>query len=477
MENLTPQQVVAELDRFIVGQSAAKKAVAIALRNRYRRQQLSPELRRDVIPKNILMIGPTGVGKTEIARRVAQLVDAPFVKVEATKFTEAGYVGRDVESIVFDLVEAAIDLVHDQRLAQVQDKAEGLAKERLIGYLYQQMNGQRTPQRRATARRRGGRRNGATPEPTQLDAAVARTDEHLAPTYERSSLVDMLEKSQLDDTLVEIELSNEQLGYNAFMEIPPGLSPEEMDETFDNFARQYQSFPQKRVRRVSVKEARRLLTREEANKLVDFDEVIDQAIERVEQSGVVFIDEMDKIAGPRVEVGADVSGEGVQRDLLPIVEGSVVMTRYGPVKTDHILFIGAGAFYQSKPSDLIPELQGRFPIRVELTSLGRDDFRRILCETDSSLIKQYRALLRTEGVDLVFTEDAIDAIADVASRVNESTENIGARRLQTVLERVLEDVSFHAPEHAGQTITIDAAYVQDRMKDVVVNDDLARFIL
>ncbi len=477
MENLTPQQVVAELDRYIVGQAAAKKAVAIALRNRYRRQQLSPELRRDVIPKNILMIGPTGVGKTEIARRVAQLVDAPFVKVEATKFTEAGYVGRDVESIVFDLVEAAIDLVHDQRLAQVQDKAEGLAKERLIGYLVQQMNGQRAPQRRAAARRRGGRRNGGAPEPTQLDAAVARTDEHPAPAYERSRLVDMLEKSQLDDTLVEIELSNDQLGYNAFLEMPPGLSPDEIDETFDNFARQYQSFPQKRVRRVSVKEARRLLTREEANKLVDFDEVIDQAIERVEQSGVVFIDEMDKIAGPRVEVGADVSGEGVQRDLLPIVEGSVVMTRYGPVKTDHILFIGAGAFYQSKPSDLIPELQGRFPIRVELTSLGRDDFRRILGDTDSSLIKQYQALLRTEGVDLIFTDDAVGAIADIAYRVNESTENIGARRLQTVLERVLEDVSFRAPEYAGQTITIDGAYVQDRMKDLVVNDDLARYIL
>jgi len=477
VENLSPRQIVEKLDRYIIGQDAAKKAVAIALRNRYRRQQLAPEIRRDVVPKNILMIGPTGVGKTEIARRVAQLVDAPFVKVEATKFTEAGYVGRDVESIIYDLIEVAIDLVHNQRLDQVQDKAEGLAKERLISYLYQQLNGQRPGQRRAAARRRGGRRGGATPEAVQPDVGAVHVEERVVPTYERSSLVDMLEKSQLDDTLVEIELFNDQMGYNALLEVPPGLSPDEIDETFDNFTQQYQSFPTKRVRRVSVKEARRLLTREEANKLVDFDDVIDQAIERVEQSGVVFIDEMDKIAGPRAESGSDVSGEGVQRDLLPIVEGSVVMSRYGPVKTDHILFIGAGAFYQSKPSDLIPELQGRFPIRVELTSLSRDDFCRILTDTDSSLIKQYQALLGTEGVDLRFTDDAVTAVADIACRVNESMENIGARRLQTVLERVLEEISFDAATHAGETITVDPPYVEDRMKGILVSDDLTRYIL
>ena len=477
MENLTPQQIVAELDRYIVGQAAAKKSVAIALRNRYRRQQLPVELRRDVVPKNILMIGPTGVGKTEIARRVARIVDAPFVKVEATKFTEAGYVGRDVESIIFDLIENAIDMVHDQRMAQVQDKAEGLAKERLISYLYQQMDSQRASSRRVAARRRSGRRAGAGGEAAQQDVAPARAEDSRVPSLERSRLVDMLDKSQLDDALVEIELSTDQLGYSAFMEVPSGLSPEEVDQTFDSFAQQYQNFPQKRIRRVSVKEARRLLTREEANKLVDFDEVVDQAIERVEQSGVVFIDEMDKIAGPRVESGADVSGAGVQRDLLPIVEGSTVMSRYGPVKTDHILFIGAGAFYQSKPSDLIPELQGRFPIRVELTSLGRDDFRRILMDTETSLIKQYQALLRTEGLELAFSDDAIDAVADIAYRVNDTTENIGARRLQTILERVLEDVSFNAPTHAGETITVDAAYVHDRVKDILVSEDLARYIL
>ena len=478
MENLSPREIVAELDRHIIGQTAAKKAVAIALRNRYRRQQLSPELRRDVVPKNILMIGPTGVGKTEIARRVSQIVDAPFIKVEATKFTEAGYVGRDVESIIFDLIEVAIDQVHDQRLAQVQDKAEGLAKERLIGYLYQQMNGQRVPRQRASARRRGARQDAtAAGGSARPEASAVRSDDHAIPAYERSNLVDMLEKSQLDDTLVEIEVGLDQMGYNTLFEVPQGLSPEEADQTFENFAQQYQSFPTKRIRRVSVKEARRLLTREEANKLVDFDEVIDQAIERVEQGGVVFIDEMDKIAGPRVEIGSDVSGEGVQRDLLPIIEGSVVMSRYGPVKTDHVLFVGAGAFYQSKPSDLIPELQGRFPIRVELTSLDRRDFRRILIETDSSLIKQYQALLRTEGVDLVVTDDAIDKVADIACQVNESMENIGARRLQTVLERVLEDISFEASSHAGETMTVDAGYVEARMKDVLVSDDLARYIL
>ncbi|MBX6770833.1 MAG: ATP-dependent protease ATPase subunit HslU [Chloroflexi bacterium] len=463
MENLTPREIVAQLDKYIVGQEAAKRAVAIALRNRYRRQQLPPDLRRDILPKNILMIGPTGVGKTEIARRVAQLVDAPFVKVEATKFTEAGYVGRDVESIIFDLVEVAIDLEHDRHLAQVQDKAERLAKERLVSYLYKQLNGSRPGHRRARIRRQSSRR--------EVGSAASRSEDAAVPLYERAHLRDLLEKSQLDDTMVEIELTGDAVGYDGYVEPPPGY-----DDGYEWYGPPYRQ-PSKRIRRVSVKEARRLLTREEANKLVDFDEVIDAALDRVEQSGVVFIDELDKIAGPRVEVGADISGEGVQRDLLPIVEGSVVMTRYGPVKTDHILFIGAGAFYQSKPSDLIPELQGRFPIRVELSPLGRDEFRRILTETDTSLVKQYQALLQTEGVDLRFTDDAIDAIADVACRVNETTENIGARRLQTVLERVLEDISFDAPIYAGRTVTIDAAYVHERMRPILVNDDLTRYIL
>jgi ATP-dependent HslUV protease ATP-binding subunit HslU len=477
MDNLTPQEIVTELDKYIVGQAQAKRSIAVALRNRYRRQQLPADVRRDVLPKNILMFGPTGVGKTEIARRVARLIDAPFIKVEATRFTEAGYVGEDVETIVFDLVDAAIDMVHNQKISQVQDRAEELAQDRLVGYLYQQLNGTFAPKRRATARRRGSRRDGATAEAVaeEVSRPVAPTGERRS--YERSQVADLLRSSELDNAMVEIELSNPSFGFDGYPDqIPVGPSDEPVGD-YGAAAPPYPGGSPKRVRRVSVKEARRLLIRDEANKMVDFDEVIDQAIQRAEQTGVVFIDELDKIAGPRIETGSDVSGEGVQRDLLPIVEGTAIITRYGPVRTDHVLFVGAGSFYRHKPSDLIPELQGRFPLRVELESLGRDDFRRILVETDNSLIKQSQVLLATEGVDLQFSADAIDRIADVAYSINESTENIGARRLQTVVERVLEEISFDAPTRSGEVITIDAAYVDARVKHLASNDDLSRYIL
>lgn len=469
MENLTPQQIVAELDKHIVGQKAAKRSVAIALRNRYRRQQLSPEMRRDVLPKNILMIGPTGVGKTEIARRVARVLDAPFIKVEATRFTEAGYVGQDVETIVFDLLDTAIEMVHDQQVQKVQDRAEGLAKERLIAYLCQQLGGRPGAKRRLSARRRP-RGGGAE---VAREEVAPRHDEVASGGPDRTRVVEMLEQSLLDEHIVEIELSNPPFGFDAY---DAGFSSVDLEGEIEGRA-PGAAPAARRVRRVSVKEARRLLIRDEATKLVDFDDVIDQAIEKVEQSGVVFLDEVDKIAGPRGDLGPDVSGEGVQRDLLPIVEGTVVITRYGPVKTDHVLFIGAGAFYQTKPSDLIPEFQGRFPIRVELDALSKDDFRRILADTDSSLVRQTRALLATENVDLVFTDDALDEIAEVAWRVNESTDNIGARRLMTVLERVVEDISFEAPEHAGEIIIVDAEYVRERVNPLLARDNLARYIL
>ncbi len=475
MENLTPRQIVTELNKHIIGQAPAKRAIAIALRNRYRRQQLPEEIRRDVLPKNILMYGPTGVGKTEIARRVARLLDAPFIKVEATRFTEAGYVGEDVETIVFDLVDAAIDMVHNQKISQVQDRAEKLAQERLVGYLFQQLNGKFAPKKRAVARRRGTRRDTAEAIAEESNRPVSGgTDSR---TYERTQVADMLAKSELDDAMVEIELTNPSFGFEGYVDQPPTVPAEEEGAQFGPTQPPYGEGPQKRVRRVSVKEARRLLVRDEANKMVDFDEVIDQAIQRAEQSGVVFIDEIDKIAGPRIESGSDVSGEGVQRDLLPIVEGTTIVTRYGPVRTDHVLFVGAGSFYRHKPSDLIPELQGRFPLRVELESLSRSDFGRILVDTETSLIKQAQALLGTEGVDLRFSADAIERIADLAYTINENTENIGARRLQTVVERVLEDISFDAPDRAGETVTIDAAYVDSHLKHLVANDDLSRYIL
>jgi ATP-dependent HslUV protease ATP-binding subunit HslU len=476
MENLTPRQIVAELDKYIVGQAAAKRAIAVALRNRYRRQQLPPNLQKDVVPKNILMIGPTGVGKTEIARRVARILDAPFLKVEATRFTEAGYVGEDVESIVFDLVDASIDLVHDQKLSQVQDRAEKLASERLVEYLYQKLNGKPGQRRRVPARRRVGRSEAGPAEVVAEEAPRLAAEGVEARAYDRSQVAALLNTAQLDDSMIEIELSAPNYGYDGFDDNGPPLG----DEGGVDAPRSSSGFSapvQKRIRRVSVKEARRLLTRDEANKLVDFEEIVDQAIQRAEQSGVVFIDELDKIAGPRVETGSDVSGEGVQRDLLPIVEGTTILTRYGPVKTDHVLFVGAGSFYRNKPSDLIPELQGRFPLRVELQSLSREDFRRILVDTEFSLVKQTQELLATEGVELRFSEGAIDRISDIAATINENTENIGARRLQTVVERVVEEISFEAPERSGETIVVDDTFVDARMKELVANEDLSRYIL
>jgi ATP-dependent HslUV protease ATP-binding subunit HslU len=423
------------------------------------------------------MIGPTGVGKTEIARRVARILDAPFIKVEATRFTEAGYVGQDVETIVFDLVDAAIDLVHDQKIAQVQERAEKLAKERLIDYLQQQLSGKHLLKKRVAARRRPGRRNAAVAEAPAEESNRTILGSAEGRVFDRAQLADMLEHSMLDDAMVEIELTVQDFGYDDYLDGPVGQDADDSGQPVDSPSPARAAAPKKRIRRVSVKEAHRLLNRDEANKLVDFDEVIDQAIERAEQSGVVFIDELDKIAGPRVELGSDVSGEGVQRDLLPIVEGSAVITRYGPVRTDYVLFIGAGAFYRNKPSDLIPELQGRFPLRVELDSLTRDDFRRILVETDNSLIKQAQALLATEGVELQFTTEAIGRVADIAYTVNDTTENIGARRLQTVLERVLEEISFDAPTRSGEVIVIDSAYVDQQVKHLVKDDNLARYIL
>lgn len=497
MENLTPAQIVAELDKYIVGQQEAKKSLAVALRNRYRRSRLPAEMQREITPKNILMIGPTGVGKTELARRLAQMIDAPFIKVEATKFTEVGYVGRDVESIIHDLVEDAITLVHERKLQEVQSKAERVANERIIDYLCEQkvvaLGGRRGGKEQQVARATPG----AAGQPslaakmqygTTAKAEVAK-DEPGAGSYrrhgsgrsaitarQRSYVAELLQRNLLEDVIIEIEVAQEPDYADPVYELPPGMSPDEVMATFNDYVRNFSSNRQ-RARRVSVREARRLLTREEAQKMVDFDQVVDEALDRAEQSAIIFIDEIDKVAGPRVDVGADVSGEGVQRDLLPIVEGSTVMTRYGPVHTDHMLFIAAGSFHHSKPSDLIPELQGRFPLRVELKSLEREDLERILTEPKNSLIRQYQALLSAEGVELEFTADAVSEIAQIAHEMNERTENIGARRLHTVMEKLLEDLSFNAAEYRGQKVVIDAAYVRERMQELRRNEDLSRYIL
>ena len=491
MESLTPQQIVAELDRYIVGQAEAKKAVAIALRNRYRRKRLSESIRKDITPKNILMIGPTGVGKTEIARQVARMIGAPMVKVEATKFTEVGYVGRDVESIVHELVETSVNMVHEERMRDVQSRAERLAFERLVNYLCQQVadTGHKRIARQALARQGGtapGLVSSAMATSEAIDdrasgqvavSGVSAADQRRL-ARRRKRVAELLKDRQLEDAIIEIELDSDLDGYDSVLEFPANASPDEMTETFSEFMQSYGNrFPRKRMRKVSVRDARRILTREEANKLIDFDEVVEEAVGRAEETGVVFIDEMDKIIGPKVEIGADVSGEGVQRDLLPIVEGTTVMTRYGPVTTDHVLFIGAGAFYQRKPSELIPELQGRFPLRVELSSLNQKDFERILTEPANSLTKQYQALLSTEGVDLVFTPEAISEMASVAQQLNERMENIGARRLHTIMEKVLEEISFTAPDHSGEKVVIDRDYVAKRLSGLVQDEDLSKYIL
>ena len=485
MENLTPRQIVAQLDKYIIGQAAAKRAVAVALRNRYRRQQLAEGLREEVMPKNIMLIGPTGVGKTEIARRMAKLIDAPFLKVEATKFTEVGYVGRDVESIIRDLTEVAVSMVHDQQLAAVRERAEGLATERIISLLVEQELREREgarPRRRRQATAQAGA--GADVIAADAGAASEAVPAHRAPTSDktrqatRRRLGRLLAAQQLEDRTIEIELDpHEPEAYSGVLELMPGMSSEEMTESFQDFLDSLPQQARRRSRRVPVSEARRILTQEEAHKLIDLDNIVETALQRVQETGVVFLDELDKIAGPAVETGADVSGEGVQRDLLPIVEGSVVQTRYGAVRSDHILFIGAGAFHTVRPSDLIPELQGRFPLRVELAPLSQEDLEAILTQPENALTRQYAALLATEQVTLDWTPDGLARMAEVAMLLNERNEDIGARRLHTIMEQVLEEIAFEADSHGGETILIDEAYVDARLDDLLEDEDLSRFIL
>jgi len=466
-ESMTPRQIVSELDKYIVGQKEAKKSVAVALRNRYRRSLLTDDERDEIVPKNILMIGPTGVGKTEIARRLAKLVHAPFVKVEATKFTEVGYVGRDVESMVRDLVETAIRMVKLERTEKVKDKAEEMANERIVQLLAPSTKGQKN-QRNPFEMLFGGSNNDSSRED---DEDAIEKDASLK--EKRRQVRFNLLSGKLEDDMIEIDVEdaapnmfdmfagqgNDQMGMN-------------MQEMFGNL------MPKRTKRRkLSVKEARKVLIQEEAGKLIDMDDVIQESISRAEQSGIIFIDEIDKVASQGRQSGPDVSREGVQRDILPIVEGSTIMTKYGPVKTDFVLFIAAGAFHIAKPSDLIPELQGRFPIRVELSSLSLDDFVSILTEPQNALTKQYVNLLRTEDLVVEFSPEAIREIAQIAATVNQNTENIGARRLHTILEKLLEDLSFEAPELTLERMVITPQYVKEKLSDIAQDRDLSQYIL
>jgi ATP-dependent HslUV protease ATP-binding subunit HslU len=443
---MTPREIVSELDRYIVGQKDAKRAVAIALRNRWRRQQVSEDLREEIVPKNIIMIGPTGVGKTEISRRLAKLAQAPFIKVEASKFTEVGYVGRDVESIIRDLTDLAVNMVKEEEKQKVEIKAHEVAEERVLDLLLPAGPG-------------------AGMDSEAIDSARVQGT--------REKLKKMLREGKMDDRFVDIEITQSAM---PMIEV---LTPQGMEGMEFNLKEMFSNLMPKKSKKKTVKipEALEILTQEEAGKLVDMDKVTSEAVRRVEQSGIVFLDEIDKIAGREGGQGPDVSRQGVQRDLLPIVEGSTVNTKYGMVKTDHILFVASGAFHTAKPSDLIPEFQGRFPIRVELSSLGKEDFVRILTEPRNALIKQYEALLETEGVHLKFAVGAIEEIARIASDVNDRMENIGARRLHTILERLLDDVSFAAPEMNGKEVAIDAEYVRERLTPILKNEDLSRYIL
>ena len=445
MSHMTPKEIVNELDKHIIGQASAKRAVAIALRNRWRRMQLAPELRDEVMPKNILMIGPTGVGKTEIARRLAKLADAPFIKVEATKFTEVGYVGRDVESIIRDLADMAIKMMREKEMTKVRSMAEEAAEEKILDALL--------PSPRTSFA-------GEPQEPVPADSTT------------RQLFRKKLREGELDATEIEIEVTASPIGVEIMA--PPGM--EEMTSQLQNMFHNLSS-DRKKTRKVKVSEARKILREEEAARLIDDEELKTRALESVEQNGIVFLDEVDKIAKRSETTGADVSREGVQRDLLPLIEGSTVSTKYGMVRTDHVLFIASGAFHYAKPSDLIPELQGRLPIRVELKALSTDDFVKILTEPKASLTEQYVALLGTEGVNVKFTDEGVRRIAEVAWTVNERTENIGARRLHTVIERLLEEIAYEANDRNGQTIEIDAPYVDKYLKQLVKDEDLSRYIL
>ncbi|MDA8083588.1 MAG: ATP-dependent protease ATPase subunit HslU [Nitrospiraceae bacterium] len=446
METLTPRKIVEELDKFIIGQKNAKKAVAIALRNRWRRQQLAPDLKDEVLPKNIIMIGPTGVGKTEIARRLSKLANAPFLKIEASKFTEVGYVGRDVESMIRDLTEIAVNMVRAQHLERIREKAKLFAEERILDLLL--------------------------PIPRHIKAAELDEEDRERNRETRERLREQLRAGKLDSRYVDVEVREKSMPFGIISNV--GLEDIEMNlkSMLGNL------LPDKAKRKkVKIPEALVLLEQEESNKLIDMDKITQEAVERVEQTGIVFIDEIDKIASKGSGQGPDVSREGVQRDLLPIVEGSTVTTKYGPVRTEHILFVASGAFHIAKPSDLIPELQGRFPIRVELDALGKEDFIRILTEPHNALVRQYTALLATEEVTVRFLGDSIDEIADIAAHVNDKTENIGARRLHTILEKLLEDISFEAPEKGGSSLDIDRTYVREKLSDIVRDEDLSRYIL
>jgi ATP-dependent HslUV protease ATP-binding subunit HslU len=449
---LTPRQIVKELDKYVIGQEDAKKCVAIALRNRWRRQQVTGDLREEIMPNNIIMIGPTGVGKTEIARRLARLARAPFMKVEASKFTEVGYVGRDVESMIRELTELSVNMVREERMEEIADMAESNAEERILDLLLPPLK-----ERKAS----------------RTEDVIEETDLEEKHQATREKLRQRLREGALEKRSVEVDVATRAF---PMIEIFTPAGIEEMDinmqEMFGGLLP-----PKRKRRKVTVEEARHILMQEEAQKLVDMDRVVSDAIDRVENSGIIFIDEIDKIAGERAGHGPDVSREGVQRDLLPIVEGSSVPTKYGIVKTEHVLFVAAGAFHSSKPSDLIPELQGRFPIRVELDSLSEEDFVRILLEPRNALIKQYKALLKTEGVDVTFTKDAVAEIAAIAARVNEITENIGARRLHTVMTRLLEETLFEVPDKKRKRVRVTAELVQDRLRDIVEDVDLTRYIL